>query len=48
MTVQVSGEPILKARGLVKRYGKVTALNKVIITTISVAGMSENSFCYGA
>ncbi|NGM47122.1 sugar ABC transporter ATP-binding protein [Rhodobacter sp. SGA-6-6] len=27
MTVQVSGEPILKARGLVKRYGKVTALN---------------------
>ncbi len=27
MIAQVSGEPILKARGLVKRYGKVTALD---------------------
>lgn len=27
MTAMISGEPILKGRGLVKRYGRVTALN---------------------
>ncbi len=27
MSTNMSAEPLLKARGLVKRYGKVTALN---------------------